>query len=116
MSTCRIPPAPRRASQGRVASRRVVASVAATAFPAIAVIPTPVHARPLPSVHPANEVGPAVRAARANGMPTPTVAALPALVAGIVVAATAAAAGWLPGVGIGLLCFAAAATASPNAA
>lgn len=38
------------------------------------------------------------------------VAALPALVAGVVVAATAAAVGWLPGVGIGLLGFAAAAT------
>ncbi|MGV8978488.1 MAG: hypothetical protein ACOH17_10630 [Cellulomonas sp.] len=38
------------------------------------------------------------------------VGALPALIAGIVVAATAATFGWLPGVGVGLLTFAAAAT------
>ena len=38
------------------------------------------------------------------------IGALPALIAGIVGAATAAVAGWMPGVGIGLLTFAAAAT------
>ncbi len=58
-----------------LASPSVVASAATKAFPATAAIPTPVHARPLPSVHAANEVGPAARAARtkrdADARPSP---------------------------------------------
>ena len=56
-------------------------------------------------------LGPTILRTRIDpGALNDAVAALPALVAGIVVAAAAAAAGWLPGVGIGLLAFTAAAT------